>query len=155
MSPTSVSSDTTSTTSTVSTNGTDDFLSFNNMVHPVSNHKLDATNYLIWFNQVEPILICYDLFQFCDGTFIAPPIENGFEQIRGFVPYYMPPLYSKLCLLLLAVILLTKYGPLFKQPSVMHLKGMKFNLKMNFNLFAKEIKWLLISLRSLKTYVTN
>lgn len=52
----------------------DDFLTFDSMVHLVSTQKLDSTNYLIWFSQVEPILICFDLKKLCDGTTKPLPI---------------------------------------------------------------------------------
>lgn len=87
MAPASFSSTATPSASIPSSNGTDDFLSFNSMVHLVSNHKLDATNYLIWLNQGEPILICSDLYQFCDGTSTVPPktLTSGSENSAPIV----------------------------------------------------------------------
>lgn len=41
--------------------------------------KLDDTNFLIWKNQMEPMLISTDLFGYVDGSITSPPefIKEG------------------------------------------------------------------------------
>lgn len=51
--------------------------------------KLDDSNYLIWKNQMESILICTDLFGFIDGS-ITPPSPSilvGFTEVLN--PEYL------------------------------------------------------------------
>ena len=47
--------------------------SFNTMIHMVTI-KLSSTNYLLWRNQLLPLLHCQNLFSHIDGSATIPPI---------------------------------------------------------------------------------